>query len=357
MRIGPVAESLRDRVALLLRLGPRPLLETHASLLLAQALMVATKVGVFEALGASSLTPGEVASRCGIDERVTSKLLRVLAATGYVRAATGDAYELTGDARTWLLADGARSLRDDVLFRFVEWDWIARLESFVVSGRPLDIHSEMSEPQWGLYQRGMRSLAGAIAPEVARRTPVPRGARALLDIGGSHGFFSVVLCRRHPRLRAQVLDLGRAIAHSAPVLAREGLGERVVHRVGDARSDEFGVDAFDVVFMSNLIHHFDDVVGRDVIRRATRALHPGGLLVVQEFFAPSSKEGGGQSGALADLYFALTSQAGTQSFERLAAWQREAGLKPRRPLRLLSFPGFGQQNATKPRSGRVAARS
>jgi hypothetical protein len=53
--------------------------------------------------------------------------------------------------------------------------------------------------------------------------------------------------------------------------------------------------------------------------------------------------------ALADLYFALTSESGTLSVDDLAAWQRDAGLKPRRPIRFLSFPGAGQQNAVKPR--------
>src|SRR3972149_12249273 len=126
MRIGPVAESLLERVAILLRLGPRPLLETHGTLILAQALMVATKVGVFEALAAAPLTPGEVASRCGTDERATAKLLGVLEATGYVRPTTDGRYALTADARTWLLEGSAHSLHDNVLFRFVEWDWIGR---------------------------------------------------------------------------------------------------------------------------------------------------------------------------------------------------------------------------------------
>lgn len=349
MRIGPVAESLLERVAILLRLGPRPLLETHGTLLLAQALMVATKVGVFEALAASPLTADEVASRCGTDERATAKLLGVLEATGYLRAATDGRYALTKDARRWLLENSAHSLRDNVLFRFVEWDWIGRLEGFVLTGTPLDIHAEMSREQWEAYQRGMRSLAGAFAREVVLRTPVPRGARAMLDIGGSHGFFSVALCRRHPGLRAEILDLPGAIAQAAPILAREGLGDRVTHRSGDALTEDFGAEDFDLIFVSNVLHHFDRAHSRDVVRRAARALRAGGVLVIQELFALSSARRAGQVAALADLYFALTSESGTLSVDDLAAWQREAGLKPRRPVRFLSFPGAGQQNAVKPR--------
>jgi hypothetical protein len=274
LRIGPVAENLLERVAILLRLGPRPLLETHGTLLLAQALMVATKVGVFEALAATPLTLGEVASRCGTEERATAKLLGVLAATDYLRDATDGRYALTTDARRWLLEDSAHSLHDNVLFRFVEWEWIGRLERFVQTGEPLDIHTEMSSEQWEAYQRGMRSLAGAFAREVVLRTPVPRGARAMLDLGGSHGFFSVALCRRHPRLRAEILDLPGAVEQAAPILAREGLGDRVAHRACDALTEDLGTEAFDLVFISSLLHHFEPAQSRDVVRRAARRAHP-----------------------------------------------------------------------------------
>ena len=349
MRIGPIAENLLEFAAVLLRLGPRPLLETHSALLLAQALMVATRVGLFEALGESPLTVSQTASRCGTDERATARLLRVLEATRYVRASNDGRYAVTADARGWLLEGSPHSLHDNVLFRFVEWEWVGRLEEFVLSGRPLDIHTEMTGDQWALYQRGMRSLAGALAREVALRTPVPRGASAMLYIGGSHGFFAVALCRRHPGLRAQILDLPEAVSQAAPILAREGLGDRVVHRVGDARTAELGIGTYDLILISNLIHHFDEAESRAMIRRAAGALRPGGLLVIQDFFPPSSTRRAGQTAALLDLYFALTSESGTRSFEELAAWEKGAGLAPRRPLRFLTFPGAGQQNAAKPR--------
>ncbi|HYO47278.1 MAG TPA: class I SAM-dependent methyltransferase [Gemmatimonadota bacterium] len=350
MRIGAIAESLRERAAVLLGIGPRPLLETHSTLILAQALMVAAKVGLFEALGSSALTPAQVAARCGTDERATAKLLRVLEATGYVRTVAGKSCTLTADARKWLLPGSEQSLHDSLLFRFVEWSWIGGLESFVRSGRPLDIHAGMPASEWDLYQRGMRSLASVLVREVALRTPVPRGARAMLDLGGSHGLFSGALCDRHPGLHAEILDLPEAVEQAAPMLAREGRGDRVRLRAGDALAEDLGVMAFDLVFVSNLLHHFEPSQSRDVIRRAARALRPGGILVIQELFTPSSISQDGQVGALADLYFALTSASGTLSVNDLAAWQREAGLKPRRPVRFAMFPGAGQQNATKPGS-------
>jgi 2-polyprenyl-3-methyl-5-hydroxy-6-metoxy-1,4-benzoquinol methylase len=138
------------------------------------------------------------------------------------------------------------------------------------------------------------------------------------------------------------------VAHAAPLLAREGMGERVRHRAGNALTDDLGTEAYDVVLIANLVHHFDDATNRDLVRRVARALRPGGVLVIGEVIRPRSPEVAGQIGALTDLYFAVTSEGGTYSFAEIAAWQRDAGLTPRRPKRLVTAPGGGLQIAAKP---------
>jgi predicted O-methyltransferase YrrM len=72
----------------------------------------------------------------------------------------------------------------------------------------------------------------------------------MLDIGGGHGFFSVALCRRHPQLHSTILELPQAIKHATPLLEKEGIGDRVRHRAGNALTDDLGVDQYDLVFMA-----------------------------------------------------------------------------------------------------------
>ena len=55
----------------------------------------------------------------------------------------------------------------------------------------------------------------------------------------------------------------------------------------------------------------------------------------------------GQFGGLLDLFFALTSASGTFSPEEMAAWQREAGLTPRPPVRSRLVRELGIQAAVK----------
>ena len=341
MKLTVSGENTAERLALALGLAPVPLVDTHMSFLRARAIMVATKLGVFEALAAGPLSSETVAERCGTSGTATAKLLNALVACGYLRAAA-DTYALTARARRWLLAASPQSVRDKVLFEFFEWSIVEGTEAFVRTGHAGDLHVSGDEERWAAYQRAMRVLSRLAAPEIVRRTPLPGEATRMLDIGGSHGFIPAAMCRRHPALSAVVLDLPVAVRHAAPLLAAEGLGTRVVHREGDARVDDLGTGEWDLIYISQLLHHFDEATNRALMQRVARALKPGGYVAVVELVRPATPGGSGQVGALLDLYFALTSQSGTWSRAEIQSWQHDAGLAPRRPMTLRTVPGAAE---------------
>jgi hypothetical protein len=77
-------------------------------------------------------------------------------------------------------------------------------------------------------------------------------------------------------------------------------------------------------------------------------MRPGGVDAILDVFRPRSAKDAGQLGALLEFYFVLTSQAGTWPVEEISDWQRQAGLSPRRAIRLRTVPGVGIQVAVKP---------
>src|SRR5918999_5441431 len=338
MRVGLMAENPVESAIVASGMVPTPMLEAYAPMY-ARAIVVATRLGMFDALGDGGRSAASVAERWGTHPLATEKLLNLLVTMRYLRHRDG-AYTLARHTRRWLLADAPTSIRDVILMKELEWSWIDRLETFVRDGRPLDVHGTMSTDDWDSYQRGMRAQANVLATFLARRVPVPTGARDMLDIGGSHGYFSVVLCRKHPTLRATVLDLPSAVEHAAPLLEREGMGERVVHRAGDALVDDLGEAAYDLILIFSLVHHFDAATNRQLVSRAARALRPGGYLVIGDALGPSAPGKGGQQGAFFDLYFALTSQSGLWSFDDMREWQAAAGLAPRKSISLVPGGGF-----------------
>jgi 2-polyprenyl-3-methyl-5-hydroxy-6-metoxy-1,4-benzoquinol methylase len=348
MKLGAIPENPLDLAALATGLAPTPILDTIVALLLARSVMVGVRLGVFEALAAGTCDAAEVARRCGTHPGATERLLDALAGARYLRRAKAG-YALAPVARRWLLKGSAHSLYDAILLQFVDARFIEQTEHFVRSGEAVQLHEALTPEEWDLYQRGMRSGANIAAVELARRLPVPRGARDLLDIGGGHGHYSVALCRRHPNLHAVVLDLPEAVVAAAPLLVREeGIGGRVTHRAGDARDVDLGEGAFDVVLICNLIHHFDAATNRDLVVRGARALRPGGVLAIADLIRPDRPGANGQIDGLVDLYFAVTSAAGSYTFGEVTAWQAQAGLRPRRPIRLLAGPGASALCAVKP---------
>jgi SAM-dependent methyltransferase len=347
MRLDAVGEGPLERAVGHTNAVPWPLVHTQMAYTLARVIMTGTKLGVFEALEDRPVAAAQVAERCGTDPGATEKLLFALATTGYVKASEGG-YALTARSRKWLRRDSPHCLADKMLLQFFEWDWLEGSEEYVRSGHPMELHDKLSEDQWPVYQRGMRAMAPALAGELARRLPVPKGARAMLDIGGSHGYYSVVLCRRHEGLGAVVLDLPAAVEHAAPLLAAEEMGDRVVHRAGNALTDDLGSEDYDLVITSQLVHHFAEQQNRDLAKRIARALRPNGVYAIIDSFRPASPQDGGQLGALMEFFFALTSQSGTWTPEEMASWQRDAGLRPKRALRFRTAPGVGAQVAVKP---------
>ncbi len=345
MKYGAIGESPLERLVLMTGQAPTPFIDTFA-FVMARTVMAATKLGVFEALAGGPRAAAEVARTCGTHPEATQKLLDTLASLGYLRK-KDERYALPGFVRKWLLKDSPTSLRDIVLLRYVDWEWLSHMEEFITTGRPLDIHGSMAADDWAAYQRGMRALASVGVGETVRRTPIPAGARAMLDIGGSHGYYSVAFCRKYPQLRATIFDLPEAVEHAAPILAREGMGDRVTHHAGNALTDDLGSQQYDLVFMAQLVHHFDDATNRMLMQKIARALRPGGMVVVQQGMRFASPSEGGAFIWLLNLYFSLTSDAGTWSYDEIASWQRDAGLVPQKPIKFMTVPGVGEQVGVK----------
>lgn len=348
MKIGIKPEGILERVGLVAGVVPTPMLDT-LSIMFARTIMTATKLEIFEAMKDGPQTAEEVTRRCGTNLFATRKLLVALTGAEYLRYDKGR-FSLAPVARKWLLKDTKGSVRDAVLFRYFVWDRLTHYEDYIRTGTPIGMHEEgkLTPEQWEEYQHAMRATANVTARELAWRMPMPRGARAMLDIGGSHGYYSVALCRRYPALRSTILELPEALAAAVPILAKEGMGSRVVHQVGDALKDDFGTGTYDLVLISNVVHIFDDEQNRDLMRRVAQALRPGGYVAVQEPIRPGSPNEAGQFGALADLYWALGNTSGTWSYEEIADWQQAAGLTPQKPLRLRTAPGVGVQLGQKP---------
>lgn len=339
MKIKLQAENLLEWLALKLNLAPTPLVDTQVVFNAAVSIMVAADVGVFEAIGKVTKTAEEIAQSCHTHPRSTKQLLDCLVGIGYLRW-RGDKYSLKREYRKWLLKDSECNLIGNLRFQLLELNSMLRMGDYVRSGEPLEVHSNYSEQRWELYQEAMRDLSFNAAKELAGKIPVPKGAQRMLDIGGSHGLYSITLCKKHPGLTSTVLELPGAIESASAIAKRYDNTGRVQHVAGNALHNDLGTNQYDLVMINNVVHHFTAEQNRSLAGKVARALKPRGIYAIGDFIRAQTPGEGGMIASTMGFFFSLTSASGNWSSEEMASWQTAAGLKPQKSVASLSIPGW-----------------
>ena len=339
MKIKLKAENALEWIALKFNLAPRPLIDTQVSFNAARAIMAAAELGIFEAIGTHAKTADEIAQSCQTHQRSTKQLLDCLVGVGYLQW-SGGRYSLKRTYQKWLLKGSEANLIEKLRFQLLEWNWIAKLEDYVRSGKPLELHSTFSEKEWELYQGAMRDLSFNAARELAGKIPVPKGAIRMLDIGGSHGLYSIEICKRHPDLMSTILELPGAIESAGAIAKRYDKTGRVNHVAGNALTADLGTNQYDLVMINNVVHHFTADQNRELAVKVARALKPGGVYAIGDFILAEAPGEGGVVASTAGLYFSLTSLSGNWSSTEMESWQKAAGLTPEKIVAAMSIPGW-----------------
>jgi len=337
MQYGAIPTSLAERIALRAGVVPIPILDTMFAMLKARVIMAGVRLGVFEALASESHSAASLAAALRLDQSCLELLLRSLVFCNYLEL-DGQRYALSALGRDTMISGAAKELSGFVQWNYTQWEFVGHLEELVRTGRGLEFHSTLTDTErWRHYQTAMLETARFDAPILAKRVPVRRGATRLLDLAGSHGLMGAAICRKHPPMRSTVIDLPAAIAHARPLGEREGLTDIVEHREGDLLNDELGTD-WDVVVLSNILHHFSPRDVQRIITRAFGALNAEGTVAVWELERPAPDKAPSEGDGIA-LFFRLTSTAAAYSGDEYARWLVDAGFSSVKVVRPVLRPG------------------
>jgi hypothetical protein len=292
--------------------------------------MAGVRFGLFESLRDGPRTAVELADPLELDAGTLELVLRVLACGGYTER-DGERYRLTELARATLLGDSPTRFSAFVGLNAWAWDRLGRLEEVLQSGQGMDMHQHLGDQRdWTTYQAAMLENARRLAPLVAELVPVRHGAERLLDIAGSHGLYGALICRAHPPMRSEVLDLAEAVESSLELARAEGIDDVVSHKVGDALADDLG-EGWAVCFLGNILHHFTPEQISDLLGRIRRALSPAGTVAIWDVRLPEPDEPPEIMADAFALYFRITSTARCYATSEYTGWLDEAGFADVQP--------------------------
>jgi SAM-dependent methyltransferase len=338
----PVVPNFVERTLFLsLNQGPGPVLDIWNAVAF-RAVLAAIRLDVFEALASGPMSAAELAQRLHADAGGVQRLLHALEPLGYVKR-QGDRYANTSMTIKWLLRSSPMSFAP--YFRY--WGAIIPrlmddLEISIEQGRaPRNLYEWIEhEPEVSRdFQEAMISLANFALGDVIGKLQLPDSARRLLDVGGGHAMYSVALCQKYPLLSAVVFDSPQALVTGRANIDRARLANRVTVQTGNFFRDELG-SGYDAALLFNIIHDCSPDQNVELLRKAARALNPGGQLIVLEQLAGKAllPMGNAINGLLGLSYFHLL-QGNLYAFDEVARWFGEAGFGQPRRVNLLKAAG------------------
>jgi C-methyltransferase len=246
------------------------------------------ELGIFDDLASGEADAAPVAARLGLDERAARLLLNALAALGLLTS-DGRSYGLTEGAATHLVRGRPGYVGDmaKVIASRWEWDALQRLPEAVRRGGAV-VGEHAETPEYA-YWEDFAAYAGAVAGPTARRAAAAlapwaagRSSLDVLDVACGHGLYGFTLAVEQPHARVWSLDWPNVLPIALGHAERMGVAGRVSTIAGDMFEVPLG-GPFDVVMITNVLHHFAEDRAHALLGRAREVLRPGGKLVVVGF--------------------------------------------------------------------------
>lgn len=269
--------------------GPSPALffDTVNAFQRTEALRAAIELDLFTHVAAGRRTAAEIAAACGADPRGVRILADYLTVLGFLHK-EGDRYAPTPDAAAFLVRNSPAYLGGAVEFlltpqlreSFRQLTAAVRKGGTAVSDEGTVSHDN---PIWVAFARGMGPL---MRPQAEMLAGLVGGDRdrplRVLDVAAGHGLFGIAFARHYPKARITALDWPNVLAVAAEHARAAGVADRLTPLPGSAFEVDWG-GPYDVVLLTNFLHHFDPPTCERLATKAHAALAPGGRAVTLEF--------------------------------------------------------------------------
>jgi len=287
------------------------------------AMQAAVDIGLFSAIAAGANTVPAIAKASAASPKGVRVLCDYWTVQGLLVKA-GNSYQLTPEAANFLdrkspaYLGGVMGFLNGPIKPFFE-----RLTHAVRNGGRETVGSVETEYDgWVPFAREMGAMMFPAAQAISKLVGPVSGA--VLDVAAGHGLFGIVLAQANPNVRVTALDWPNVLAVAKQHAAGMGVGDRYTTIAGDA----FTVDLkgpYDLILLTNLLHHFDREQCTALLKRLRAALRPGGKLVTLEFVPNEDRVSPPMSATFPLVMLASTARGDAYTFAELDQMLRAAG--------------------------------
>ncbi len=252
-----------------------------------EALKAAIELEVFTAIGEGNTTATDIAKRCQTSEKGMRILCDYLTIMEMLTKQDNQ-YALTLDSSVFLdkrspayLGGATEFLCSPMLVDGAKY--MAEAVRKGGTAMPDDGTIGPDNPVWVKFARAMVPMM-ALPSQLMAKLVDPTADRKLrvLDIAAGHGMFGIAFAINNPQAEITALDWKAVVAVAKENAERAGVADRYQTIEGSAFDVDFGT-GYDLVLLTNFLHHFDPPTCEALARKVRGALADGGRAVTLEF--------------------------------------------------------------------------
>jgi hypothetical protein len=194
------------------------------------------------------------------------------------------------------------------------------------------------DPVWVKFARAMAPFVAPVAQAAGEILSAGNSSlRRLLDIAAGHGLFGLEIALRQPEMRVTAVDWERVLDVAAENYRAMGIGDRLERKPGSAFDVEFGT-GYDLVLLTNFLHHFDETTCVGLLRKVHAAIAPGGRVAAVEFVPDESRASPPMPASFSFIMLATTHAGDAYTLRELESMFRAAGFADSQANKLLPSP-------------------
>jgi ubiquinone/menaquinone biosynthesis C-methylase UbiE len=289
----------------------------------------AIELEIFTAIGEGQTTAAEIARRVNASERGTRILCDCLTVMS-ILTRNSTHYGLASDAAMFLdrrlpayMGSAVRFLNAPDMVK--AYDNLS--EAVRRGGTVMDEEGTITpeNPLWVEFARSMAPLMMMPSEAIARITGAEAGEKwRVLDIAAGHGLFGIAIARHNPQAEIVALDWPNVLEVAKENARKAGIDGRYSTLSGSAFDVDFG-SGYDLVLLTNFLHHFDMPTCETLLRKVYAALRPGGRAVTLEFVPNDDRVTPPDAAFFSMIMLGSTPRGDAYTFTELDRMFRNAG--------------------------------